>query len=169
LLSEVIDVKNIFMLGLLGTIITGCVTVTNVNPSPTPVPTESPQVSATPAVTPVPTANPTPTPVVTVNGYLEGKLTIGPLCPVEPCSISDQQKQQAYEARKIQILMPDKSTIVKEIIADYRTEMYRTDLPEGRYFVNVTNAGIGNFELKEVTIEASKTTVLNIDIDTGIR
>ena len=50
--------KNIFRLGLIATIMTGCVTVNNVNPSPTPVTTATPQVTASPTV--LPTPNPTP-------------------------------------------------------------------------------------------------------------
>lgn len=187
--------KNIFITSLAGSIITGCVTLINVNPSSSPSVSPSPSTSSTsipsgsPAGSPIPsgspstsstpipsgspagssTPNPTTTPDVSANGNLEGKLTIGPLCPVEPCNISDEQKRQAYEARKIQIFMPDGTTLVKEFIADYQTQIYKTELHAGRYMLNVTNAGIGPFQQKEVIIEANKTTVLNIDIDTGIR
>ena len=35
------------------------------------------------------------------NGILRGKVTIGPLCPVEPCSLSTEQIAQVYQARKV--------------------------------------------------------------------
>lgn len=168
--------KKIFIGGITAAFIAGCINITNVdtNPSPavsgTPGPAVSPSSTATasgsPAVSPAPSASP----AVTATGILEGKLTIGPLCPVEPCSVSDEQKQQAYAARKIQIFAPDGKTLVKEITADYKTESYRTELAAGRYLLNVTNAGLpGSFSPREVIIAAGKTTVLDLDIDTGIR
>ena len=162
--------KKIVILGLISLIIAGCSTVTKINPKISP----SPDVSSTPkpSVSPVtsPTPGPSVTPDVKINGFLEGRLTIGPICPVEPCNISDDQKKQVYEIRKIQIFTSDGKTLVKELIADYKTEMYRVELPEGKYTVNVTNAGIpGVFTSKEVTVEPNNTTTLDINIDTGIR
>ncbi len=136
---------TVIIIGTLG----NCTTI--INPTPTPSPT------------------PVPSPSPTLKGTLQGKLTIGPLCPVEPCNISDEQKKQAYEARKIQIYTEDKTKLITEITADYKTEMYSVDLATGKYKVIVTNAGIGPFEPKDIIISAGQTTMLNIDIDTGIR
>jgi len=149
--------KNILIATIACIVFSGCVNVTNVNPTPGP--------TSTPLATPGPTS----TPGVTLNGFLEGKFTIGPLCPVEPCNISAENKKQAYDARKIQIFMPDGKTLVTEEVADSQTETYRIKLAVGRYLLKVTNAGIGDFTPREVIIEANKTTVLNLDIDTGIR
>jgi hypothetical protein len=142
--------KNSIMIpGIISLIILGC------NTGITPTPSSSPTVS--------------PTPEIKQKGVLEGRLTIGPLCPVEPCNISDEQKRLAYVARKIQVYMLDKKTLVAETTADYKTEMFRMDLPVGRYSVTVTNGNLNNFEPKDINIEPNKTTTLNLDVDTGIR
>jgi hypothetical protein len=48
-------------------------------------------------------------------GFLEASVTIGPLCPVEPCEISDAQKAEIYSARKIQIYTENRKNLVKEL------------------------------------------------------
>lgn len=35
------------------------------------------------------------------NGRIEGTVTIGPLCPVEPCNLTPAQVAEAYTARTI--------------------------------------------------------------------
>jgi len=48
-------------------------------------------------------------------GFLEASVTIGPLCPVEPCEIPDAQKTEIYSARKIQIYTENRKNLVKEL------------------------------------------------------
>ncbi|MBC7473981.1 MAG: hypothetical protein H7263_06785 [Candidatus Sericytochromatia bacterium] len=150
--------KNIFLSVILLTLVNSCTTTTVVNVLP------SPSISPTSSVSPLPS----PTPNMQ-KGTLQGKLTIGPLCPVEPCNISDDQKRQAYEARKIQVYTKDKNTLVAETTADYKTGQYSIILSVGIYSLTVANAGIRGFQPKDITIEYGKVTTQDLNIDTGIR
>ena len=101
-------------------------------------------------------------------GIIEGKVTIGPICPVqridEPCDTSPE----AFDTRKI--LVYKNNVIVKKISLDGEGN-FRTELNTGTYAVDINHIGIdrSNDVPREIVIEAGKTTVLNIDIDTGIR
>lgn len=103
-------------------------------------------------------------------GSVEGKVTIAPLCPVEPCQISTDQKARIYGARKIVIYTQDRAAVVKEISLD-EDGYYRTDLNPGYYVVDINRLGIDSSSAvpKEVGIEAGQIIRLDIDIDTGIR
>ena len=104
-------------------------------------------------------------------GTLEGTVTIGPLCPVEPCDLSPSEISAAYAARHVLIYEnADTSKLLAKINL----------LPEGHYVVNL-NEGIYLIDMEEngadrsqdvpaeITIENGKTVTHDIDIDTGIR
>ncbi len=101
-------------------------------------------------------------------GFLEGQVSIGPLCPVEPCNITSEQLEKIYDARKIFIYSDD--TLVKEIKLN-KTGNYKVELNPGKYMVDIDQFGIGGSKdlPKEVKIESGKTIKLDINIDTGIR
>ncbi|HWR25991.1 MAG TPA: hypothetical protein VN278_07105 [Methanosarcina sp.] len=103
-------------------------------------------------------------------GYLEANVTIGPLCPVEPCTISDSQKTEIYSARKIQIYTKNREKLVKELGPDPDGQI-KTALEEGKYIVDMKPLGIDRTAdlPAEVTILSGKTVYLKISIDTGIR
>ena len=102
------------------------------------------------------------------NGTLAGNVTIGPLCPVEPCSISREQIVAAYNSRPIIITTP-RGAFVGSVTADPDTG-YSISLRQGTYIVDIRHQGIGGSDLpKTVTIRAGETVRLDIDIDTGIR
>ena len=102
-------------------------------------------------------------------GYLEGEVEIGPLCPVEPCNLSQDQIEQAYMARKIVIYTLDKATTVSTISLD-SSGKYRIALARGSYIVDINRIGIDSANLPdEVTIRTGEITELDIQIDTGIR
>ena len=105
----------------------------------------------------------------TGTGTLTGNVTIGPLCPVEPCTLSQDRLIAAYAARPITISAPSGS-VVATVTADPETG-YSVDLMPGSYLVDVPHQGIGGTrELPEtVTIRSGETVRLNISIDTGIR
>jgi hypothetical protein len=166
--------KKILLTGLILSTIAGCNASVTVSPSPAPTSSPSPVISSSPSATPGPTTSPavssTPSPSATpfsLIGHLEGRLTVGPLCPVEPCNVTPDQKRQAYESRIIRIYAPNGETLIKEVTADYQTEMYHADLVAGKYIVKVSSPFPA--DPKEVTIIENMTTVLNLDVDTGIR
>lgn len=147
--------KKVVLSFLLVLSVQSCV---NSLPSPIPSLSSSPRLSPSPSTIPI-----------NAKGTLQGHLTIGPLCPVEPCQITDEQKKLAYEARKIQIYNNNYTSLFMEIIADYKTEMYKTDLPVGDYLIKVTNGNLNNIDPKSISITENNITQLDLDIDTGIR
>lgn len=105
----------------------------------------------------------------TATGTLAGNVSIGPLCPVEPCSISHDRLVAAYAARPITISTTYGSEVAK-VTADPDTG-YSVALQPGTYIVDIPHQGIGGSrELPAtVTIHSGETVRLDISIDTGIR
>ena len=106
----------------------------------------------------------------TGTGYLQGTVAIGPLCPVEPCHISGEQRAAAYAARHLVVSGPGFSGIVPE--AGFAPDgNYRIALPSGSYDVSLPPNGIDrNPDLpRHVVVRSGQTTFLNVSIDTGIR
>jgi len=102
-------------------------------------------------------------------GTLTGNVSIGPLCPVEPCTVSHDRQVAAYAARPITISTPA-GTVVASVTADPETG-YSVALKPGTYVVDIQHQGIGGSrELPAtVTIRDGETYRLDISIDTGIR
>ncbi len=102
-------------------------------------------------------------------GNLEGRVTIGPICPVErldlPCAIP----QEAYETRKIRVFREDGKTLVKTVDINPAGH-YRAELRPGRYTIDIIHTGIDrSAEVPAlVEIQPGKTVILDIAIDTGI-
>lgn len=103
------------------------------------------------------------------NGTLTGTVSIGPLCPVEPCSIAPERLAAAYEARPLTVSAQDGKPVAS-VVADPVTG-YSVSLPPGIYIVDIPHQGIGgSVELpKTVTIRSGETVRLDISVDTGIR
>ncbi len=103
-------------------------------------------------------------------GILQGTVSIGPLCPVEPCQVSPDQLAAVYAARKVIVYSADGTSVIKELSLD-QTGKYMTELPPGQYVIDINHAGIDRSAdvPKTVTIEPGKTVTLDISIDTGLR
>jgi hypothetical protein len=102
-------------------------------------------------------------------GILAGNVTIGPLCPVEPCTVTPTRLIAAYAARTIVVSIPDEAVIAEGVPDPYTG--YSFILKPGTYVVDIKHQGIDRSpELpKTVTIRAGETIQLDISIDTGIR
>lgn len=102
-------------------------------------------------------------------GFLEANVTIGPLCPVEPCNIQEEQKAEIYFERTLQIYMEDRK-LVKGISAGPEGHI-KTELRAGKYIVDMKPLGIDSTAdlPAEIQILPGETTHLEISIDTGIR
>ncbi len=113
-------------------------------------------------------------------GILRGKVTIGPLCPVEPCDLTPEQIASIYEARIVFIY--EKTTKAKVTEANLRGNgEFSFSLKPGTYIVDISDAegnelpldslmrSIGNALPEEVEIRPYEEATVNIDIDTGIR
>jgi len=103
-------------------------------------------------------------------GGLEGKISIGPICPVErnPPDPACQPKAETYQAWPIAVLQDDKkiTTIVAKADGTFHIE-----LPPGTYTVDhekQQHFGKGTLPAT-VTIKSGETETLDIQIDTGIR
>ncbi len=103
-------------------------------------------------------------------GVLQGNVTIGPLCPVEPCHVSPQQMEKVYELRKILIYDANRQSVLEEVNID-KNGTYSIYLNPGKYVVDINKTGIDRSAdvPKEINIEPGKTVALDINIDTGIR
>ena len=104
-------------------------------------------------------------------GTISGKVTIGPLCPVEPCP---DPIPDIYTSRQLilqpLILQPDSGNpIYIQLNPD---GSFQATVNAGIYTVNLTNCtflGCKYVLPKIVAVRPNETTTVNIDIDTGIR
>jgi hypothetical protein len=103
------------------------------------------------------------------NGTLAGNVSIGPLCPVEPCRVQSDQLAAAYAVRPV-VIKTAGGTPVASVTADPVTG-YSVSLRPGTYIVDVAHQQIGGSrELpRTVTIRSNETVRLDISVDTGIR
>jgi hypothetical protein len=107
------------------------------------------------------------------NGYLEGVITIGPICPVEkiPPDPGCLPTAETYKAYPVSVFTSDG----KRKIAQLNPSLdgtFSSKLPPGNYLIVLETAknSIGGSNLPaSVSISSGEKTLLNIDIDTGIR
>ncbi len=103
-------------------------------------------------------------------GTIKGKVTVGPICPVErigsPCPVPPE----AYTSREIILYVADGTTEIKRMhFAPDGT--YRFEVPAGTYVLNTPRQGIGGSKdlPKTLTVKSGETIEVNFSIDTGIR
>ncbi|MBP1929936.1 hypothetical protein J2741_002532 [Methanolinea mesophila] len=103
-------------------------------------------------------------------GILEGNVSIGPLCPVEPCNVSPDVLARAYEARKV-VVTPLDQPGGSRTVQIGPTGHYEVVLPAGTYRVDINRPGIDRSAdvPATVTIHPGARETLDISIDTGIR
>lgn len=106
-------------------------------------------------------------------GILEGKISIGPICPVEtdPPDPGCLPTSETYKAYPVAVWTADGRRKIIQINPALDGS-YKTDLEPGKYLIKLeTNSGnIGSTNLPvKVIIISDNITTLNIDIDTGIR
>jgi hypothetical protein len=107
------------------------------------------------------------------SGWLEGTISIGPICPVEkiPPDPACMPTAETYKAYPVSVY-----TLNGEIkIAQLNPSLdgsFNTELPPGNYQVvlETANKYVGGSNLpSKVTIVSQEKTILSINIDTGIR
>ncbi len=128
----------------------------------------NPIISTQPIPRPAPAPKPSPQPQA--YGTLTGKMTIGPICPVERIDQPCLPTPKMYAARVISIYSSDRSKLIATTSPN-ANGIYSFRLPVGNYIVDMAHAGIGGATGVPASIKISKntTTTLNIDVDTGIR
>lgn len=107
-------------------------------------------------------------------GSLDLKVTIGPLCPLEPCNKTTDDIRKVYEAYAFTIKDTKTGKVVLEKNLTYNGTngvLKSTDILVGEYELDVAPSSIftkRNFP-QTFIIEKGKTTQLEVLIDTGIR
>ena len=108
-----------------------------------------------------------------VEGILEGTISIGPICPVEtiPPDPACLPTAETYKAYPVNVFTSDGKTKVAQLMPSLDGS-YSSELPPGDYLIVLegakNNIGGSNLPVK-VSIKAQDKTLLNINIDTGIR
>ena len=111
---------------------------------------------------------------VTGSGVLKGKISIGPLCPVQKDPPDPQclPTMETYKAWSTAVWTPNKKTKIK-LLDPSLDGNYHVELPAGNYILDFEVArtnGIGGSNLPAtISISSLDTTNFNINIDTGIR
>lgn len=104
-------------------------------------------------------------------GTLIGKVTVGPLTPVERVDATPAPiPPEVYTSRALIISTPDgKKQIIRR--AFNRDGIYQIDLSPGEYLVDIEQSGIDSASGLPalITIHSGEILILDIDIDTGIR
>lgn len=104
-------------------------------------------------------------------GTLAGKVSIGPICPVERIDTPCPVPPETYTSREFLVLSSDKSKTITSFHADANGN-YNISLPPGGYVVTSAKTGIGYMSKdlpRTVIIKANQTTILDISVDMGIR
>ena len=103
------------------------------------------------------------------NGMLTGNVTIGPLCPVEPCEVDPGVLQAAYATRRIIVTTTNGEPAGS--MAPDPVSGYSFQLRPGVYNIDISRTGIEYSPdvPADVTISPGITTRHDIHIDTGIR
>ncbi len=105
-----------------------------------------------------------------IKGVIEGKVTIGPICPVERIDRPCQVPPSTYTSRKIILYAKDGVTKLTEVALDGQGN-FHIDVPPGIYVIDMTRNGIERITglPQLVTITSGSIAQLTINIDTGIR
>ncbi len=113
-------------------------------------------------------------PTTQEKGMLAGNVTVGPLTPVERVDATPiLPPPEVFTSRHLIVYAADGKTKVADVDIQpagyYGT--YAVSLSPGAYVLDYRHEGIGHASPlpKQVTIEAGKTTVVDVDFDTGIR
>ena len=106
-------------------------------------------------------------------GFLEGKISIGPICPVEtiPPDPRCLPTAETYKAYPVTVWTSNGKTKILQLMPALDGS-YQVELMSGNYLVvlDAKQGGPGGSNLPvEITISPAEKTILNINIDTGIR
>lgn len=118
--------------------------------------------------TPLNTSTLTPT-TNTGNSGIYGKVTLGPVCPLERDPPDPQCADRAYQA---EILVTDTSINHKNITTfkSGQDGTFKIDLPAGQYILwNAAGYQLPAFGPQEVIVKSKAYTEINIQFDSGIR
>lgn len=112
--------------------------------------------------------------ITPATGSLDVSVSVGPLCPVEPCNIPAEKIKEVYESYGFVVTNVSTKKVVLEQKISYngtKGVLKSASIPVGEYEIDITpkNVITSRGFPKTFMIEKDKTTVLDISIDTGIR
>lgn len=109
-------------------------------------------------------------PDVVGKGVIQGKVTVGPICPVERVGYPCPVPPEAYTSREVILYAENGIDVVKRMhfLSDGK---YSFEIPAGIYVIDIPNQGIGGAKdlPKTITVKSGQTIEFNFSIDTGIR
>jgi hypothetical protein len=111
----------------------------------------------------------------TQTGLLQGTVSIGPITPVEIPGQNPPVPPEVFSSRKVLVYDSTGKNLITQItinqVKQTANGYYAVQLAPGIYTIDVTHTGIGGGANlpKQITISAGQTTILDINIDTGIR
>jgi hypothetical protein len=105
----------------------------------------------------------------TITGTLTGKVDIGPLCPVEPCTVPPERLKAVFAAHRVIIYDSNKKLLMKLSIS--KDSSFTCKLKPVIYMAMVSPAEGNplNEQLKRFVITKGKNTKLLVQYDTGMR
>jgi len=103
-------------------------------------------------------------------GTLEGRVTIGPISPVQREGEVTVVPPEVYATRKVMVYDKIGKNLIKQVDIDGKGH-YQVELKPATYTIDINRIGIDSSgEVpRQIEIKAGETVTLNIDIDTGIR
>ena len=105
-------------------------------------------------------------------GFLEGIISIGPICPVEriPPDPACLPTAETYKAYPVGVYTANGVSKILQLMPAL-DGTFSSELPPGDYLVKlISNQNIGGGNLPvEISITSQEKTILDINIDTGIR
>lgn len=113
---------------------------------------------------------PCPSATVAATGTIKGKVTVGPICPVERPGVPCPVPPEAYTSREVILYLADGTTVVKRM--HFATDgTYHFDVSPGIYVLDTPRQIIGGSKdlPKTLSVKSGKTLEVNFSIDTGIR
>jgi hypothetical protein len=115
-------------------------------------------------------SSPTDPSALEAHGRLSGTVTIGPNCPGPTTTASCPTPPFAYEQRKIVVYDEAKAKLLHTVDIDTQG-LYTILLLPGTYTIDLKGVGADKTSdlPTKVTIRANAATVVNVNVDTGLR
>lgn len=105
-----------------------------------------------------------------LSATIKGKVTVGPICPVERLNSPCPVPPEAYTSRQIILYAANGTTEIKRMNFT-STGTYSFKVSPGTYVLNIPQQGIGGSQglPKTITVTSGETPEYDFPIDTGIR
>lgn len=100
-------------------------------------------------------------------GIVEGTAEIGPMCPVEPCDLTGEQRKAYFE--QFRVLVTDTRDRFAETFPIDSLGRFRFELQPGTYRISVKPLEAPSDDPQLVELKSNSTQKLKLYFDTGLR